>query len=289
MFPGQGVQSSGMSAGLTEPEPEIFATASDVLGTDVVELCETGESQGASLDSTRWTQPAIFTCSVASHRRLTDAGSRSDAVVGHSIGEYSALVAAGAIDFADALRVVALRAEVTDQAARATPGTMAAVMRIERAEAERIVAEHGVVLAADNGPGQLVISGALDAVARSVDALEAAGATCRRVDVAGAFHSPFMESAAGPMAEALEEARITEPSIAFWSTTRAGRLEAPADIRSSLVEQLTGPVRWHETILAMASASDRFTDVGPGRVVAGLVKRIVKGADIRLASELVGA
>lgn len=289
MFPGQGVQSPGMSAGLTEPEPEIFATASDVLGADVIKLCETGESQGASLDSTRWTQPAIFTCSVASHRRLTDAGGCSDAVVGHSIGEYSALVAAGAIDFADALRVVALRAEVTDQAARATPGTMAAVMRIERSEAERIVAEHGVVLAADNGPGQLVISGALDAVARSVDALEAAGATCRRVDVAGAFHSPFMESAAGPMAEALEETRITEPSVAFWSTTRAARLETPADIRSSLVEQLTGPVRWHETILAMATASDRFTDVGPGRVVAGLVKRIVKGAEIRLASELVGA
>jgi [acyl-carrier-protein] S-malonyltransferase len=279
-----------MGAGLVDAAPDVFATASDVLGVDVVRLCLDGASGEADLASTRWAQPAVLTCGVAAFRVLSERGRSFDAVAGHSVGEYAALVAADALDLTDALRLVAERAEATDDAGRATPGGMAAVMRVERDVVERICAEHGVALAADNGPGQLVISGPTDALERAVAACKDAGAACRQLDVAAAFHSPVMAPAAERLAAAFSDVRLVTPRIAFWSSATAQPVSKPDEIRRLLLEQLTSPVRWRETVNALAQrVGSVFCDLGPGRVLAGLVRRIVKGAEIFTAEELVVA
>ena len=290
LFPGQGVQSAGMGAGLIDAAPEVFSTASDVLGVDVVKLCLEGSSGPADLGSTRWAQPAVLTCGVAAFRVLSERGRNFDAVAGHSVGEYAALVSADALDLTDALRLVAERAEATDEAGRATPGGMAAIMRIERDAVEAICAENGVALAADNGPGQLVISGPTSALERAVAACKAAGAACRQLDVAAAFHSPVMAPAAKRLAAAFSDVRLVTPRIAFWSSATAQPVSTPDEIRRLLLEQLTSPVRWRETVNALAQrVGSVFCDLGPGRVLAGLVRRIVKGAEIFTAEELVVA
>ena len=290
LFPGQGVQSAGMGAGLIDAAPGVFSTASDVLGVDVVKLCLEGSSGPADLTSTRWAQPAVLTCGVAAFRVLSERGKTFDAVAGHSVGEYAALVSADALDLTDALRLVAERAEATDEAGRATPGGMAAVMRIERDAVEAICAQHGVALAADNGPGQLVISGPTDALAHAVAACKEAGAACRQLDVSAAFHSPVMAPAAERLAAAFSDVRLVEPRIAFWSSATAQPVSKPDEIRRLLLEQLTSPVRWRETVNALAQrVGSAFCDLGPGRVLAGLVRRIVKGAEIFTAEELVVA
>src|SRR5688572_2980440 len=148
-----------MGRGVVDAVPEVFAEASDVLGVDVFELCAEGRSGSADLSTTRWAQPAVLVCSVAGFRALDAHGERFVAAAGHSVGEYAALVAAGVLSLEDAVRVISVRAQATDEAGRAEPGAMAAVMRIELADLEQICAQHGIALAADNGPGQFVISG----------------------------------------------------------------------------------------------------------------------------------
>jgi [acyl-carrier-protein] S-malonyltransferase len=279
-----------MGAGLIDAAPDVFSAASDVLGVDVVKLCLEGSSGPADLGSTRWAQPAVLTCGVAAFRILSDRGRSFDAVAGHSVGEYAALVSAGALDLTDALRLVAERAEATDDAGRAIPGGMAAVMVIERDAVEAICAEHGVALAADNGPGQLVISGPTDALERAVAACTDAGGKCRVLDVAAAFHSPVMAPAAERLAKAFADVRLVEPSIEFWSSATAQAVSKPEEIKRLLLEQLTSPVRWRETVNGLAQrVGSVFCDLGPGRVLAGLVRRIVKGAEIFTAEELVVA
>ena len=290
LFPGQGVQSAGMGAALIDAVPEVFATASDVLGVDVVKLCLEGTSGPADLNSTRWAQPAVLTCGVAAFRVLSARGKTFDAAAGHSVGEYAALVSADALDLTDAVRLVAERAEATDEAGRAIPGGMAAVMRMERDAVEAICAQHGVALAADNGPGQLVISGPTGPLEEAVAACKEAGASCRQLDVAAAFHSPVMAPAAERLAAAFSDVRIVEPRIEYWSSATAQRVSKPDEIRRLLLEQLTSPVRWRETVNALAQrVGSVFCDLGPGRVLAGLVRRIVKGAEIFTAEELVVA
>lgn len=290
LFPGQGVQSAGMGAGLVDAAPDVFSAASDVLGVDVVKLCLEGSSGPADLGSTRWAQPAVLTCGVAAFRVLQERGKEFDAVAGHSVGEYAALVSADALDLTDALRLVAERAEATDEAGRATPGGMAAVMLIERDAVEAICAQYGVALAADNGPGQLVISGPTDALERAVAACAEAGGKCRQLDVAAAFHSPVMAPAALRLATAFSDVRLVTPRIAFWSSATAQPVTKPEEIKRLLLEQLTSPVRWRETVNALAQrVGSVFCDLGPGRVLAGLVRRIVKGAEIFTAEELVVA
>ena len=290
LFPGQGVQAAGMGAALIDAVPDVFATASQVLGVDVVELCLEGSSGPADLNSTRWAQPAVLTCGVAAFRVLSERGRQFDAVAGHSVGEYAALVAADALDLTDAVRLVAERAEATDEAGRATPGGMAAVMRIDRDAVEAICARHGVALAADNGPGQLVISGPLDGLEQAVAACKEAGGTCRQLDVAAAFHSPVMAPAAQRLARAFADIRLVAPRIPFWSSATAQPVSRPDEIRRLLLAQLTSPVRWRETVTALAQrVGSAFCDLGPGRVLAGLVRRIVKGAEILTAEELVTA
>ena len=290
LFPGQGVQAPGMDGGLASSASETFDVASDVLGVDVGELCRQGSAGDADLGSTRWAQPAVLTCSVAMFRALAERDERTEPVVGHSIGEYAALVAAESLDLADAVRLVALRAEATEAAAQATPGGMAAVMRIDRGRVEEICGDTGTSLAADNSAGQLVISGPLAALARARELATDAGATCRALDVAGAFHSPVMAPAAEPMARALEAVAISAPGLELWSATTAGRVSEPDEIRTLLIEQLTSPVLWRETVEELAAAhGPSFIDVGPGRVVGALAKRIVGGADVRFAADLLPA
>lgn len=287
LFPGQGVQSPGMGSGLIDAVPEVFEAASVVLGVDVVELCHHGRSGEADLASTRWAQPAVLACGVAAFRALTKLGRSFEAVAGHSVGEYAALVAAESLHLTDALRLVAERAEATDEASQQNPGAMAAVMRAERSDVERICAENGVTLAADNAPGQLVISGPTDGVARAIEAAEAIGAVCRRLDVSGAFHSPCMVPASQRLEAALERTPFAEPRLEIWSSTTARPIRKVDEIRAALREQLTAPVRWRETVGGVAKRFGAvFCDLGPGNVVAALARRIVKGAEVSTLDQL---
>ncbi len=287
LFPGQGVQAPGMDRSLGACAPAVFATASDVLGVDVLELCRTGTAGEADLSSTRWAQPAVLACSFAAFTVLVESGEDIEAAAGHSIGEYTAMVAAGVLDLADALRVVALRAKATDDAAAATPGGMAAVMRAERDAVEEVCRDTGACLAADNSSGQLVISGPLDAVEAAKTALSTAGAVCRTLEIAGAFHSTVMAPASGPLSDALDGVVLSPPRIDLWSSTSAAPMSDPDRIRPLLLDQLTSPVLWRETVEGMAQAhGPAFVDVGPGRIVGGLAKRIVAGAEIRFATDL---
>lgn len=287
LFPGQGVQSSDMGRGLVEAAPEVFEAASDALGVDVAELCTEGQTGSADLSSTRWAQPAVLVCSIAAFRALAGKIGSFVAAAGHSVGEYAALVATDVLELRDALRLVGERAEATDNAGRSTPSGMAAVMRIEQDDVRRICDEHGISLAADNGPGQFVVSGPVDNLTAAIDAMSAAGAKCRRLDVSAAFHSPVMAPAADRLRSALDQTEFSEPSFEFWSTTTACPLRGPDEIRAALLDQLTAPVRWRETIDGLAKRiGNVFCDLGPGKVVAGLTKRLVEGAEIRTTQDL---
>jgi [acyl-carrier-protein] S-malonyltransferase len=276
-----------MEAGLAASCPDVFAVASDVLGIDVAALCRDGSSGQADLSSTRWAQPAVLVCSVASFRALVARGERFDAVLGHSVGEYAALVSAGAIELADAVSLIALRAGATEDAAALTPGGMAAVMRAERALIEEICTSTGASLAADNSAGQLVISGPIDAVEAAKEQLSAAGAAVRTLEVAGAFHSTAMQPARDAVAAALEGIAIGSPKLDLWSSTTAARVTDATGIRDLLIEQLTSPVLWRESVEAIAQEYEHeFIDIGPGKVVGGLAKRIVAGAQPRFAVDI---
>lgn len=275
-----------MGQGLVEAAPAVFDTASAVLGVDVAELCLEGRSGSADLGSTRWAQPAVLVCSVAAFEALARRESFS-AVAGHSVGEYAALVASEALDLSDALVLIRERADATDDAGRAQPGGMAAVMRIEKEALETLCAENGAALAADNGPGQFVVSGPLEALEQTIAAATAAGAVCRRLEVAAAFHSPVMRGAAERLSAALDGVTFAAPTIELWSSTAAAPVTTPEEIRTALLDQLTSPVRWRQTIEGLAERlGAAFSDLGPGRVVAGLTKRIVKGAQIRTLDDL---
>jgi [acyl-carrier-protein] S-malonyltransferase len=276
-----------MDWGLHEGASEVFVLASEVLGVDVAELCSTGRSGAADLTSTRWAQPAVVVCSVAAFRSL---GENVAAAAGHSIGEYAALVCAGAIDLADAIRLVALRARVTEEAGARTPGGMAAVMKIDREDVDRICAQTGIALAADNSSGQYVISGASDVLDAALKEFSETKAIARKLDVSAAFHSPVMAPAMEPLREALAAVSFVRPSIEIWSSTTGSPIGDPDEIRAALVDQLVSPVRWRETVDAMSAKHGKtFVDVGPGKVVGALAKRIVQGADVSFAADLLGA
>jgi [acyl-carrier-protein] S-malonyltransferase len=290
LFPGQGVQAPGMDGGLADLSADVFATASKVFDIDIAELCRQGSSGDATLTSTLWAQPAVLTCGVAAFRALSERGETFTAVAGHSVGEYAALVTGGALDLADALRLIALRAKATEDAARLNPGGMLAVMRIERDEVEAICERTGAALAADNSSGQLVISGSHDALQKAHAAAEEAGAKCRTLEVAGAFHSPAMRPAAAPLSAALSDVEFNAPEIEMWSATTAAPLSDPVQIKQVLIDQLESPVRFRETLEgAKSKHGSSFTDLGPGRVVGALAKRVVKDADIKFIAELLPA
>jgi [acyl-carrier-protein] S-malonyltransferase len=275
-----------MDLDLYDVVPDVFEIATEVLGTDVRELCKTGATPEASLASTRWAQPAVLVCSVASYRWLVADGAAFTTVAGHSVGEYAALVACEALTFHDALTLIAKRAETTSKIAERTNGAMAALLRVDVEDVLRLCEEANVSLAADNAAGQCVISGEADAIDSAIEAASATRAVARRLDVDGAFHSPLMAPAAAELGDALSNVDIRRPTVSFWSSTTAGPVDDPETIRRCLVAQLVGCVRWRETVAGIArSGESDLVDVGPGRVVGTLARRIAPQAEIRFAAD----
>lgn len=279
LFPGQGSQYVGMAKDLYEQHPEaraLFEQADAVVGFPLSKICFDGPEE--ELKQTKNTQPAIFLHSIAIAR--IHHGERASMAAGHSLGEYSALVYAGALTFEDGLRLVRLRGELMQQAGVEQPGTMAAVVGLESTvidEVCRMASDAGIVQAANfNSPGQIVISGSVSGVRKAMELAKERGAKLvKELPVSGAFHSPLMESAKSGLREALERTAIRDASIPVYANVSAKPVRAVTEIRRLLYEQLTSPVRWEETIKNMAfDGASMFVEIGPGKVLQGLVKRI---------------
>lgn len=284
LFPGQGVQGPGMAGALWSSAT--FAEASGALGVDLPALCRDGRAGPADLTSTAWAQPAIVAASVAGSR----AAGRPGAVCGHSLGEFSALVVAGALGLREALGLVAVRGRAMDEACAAQPGGMLAVIGLDPAVASAACEGTGAVIAADNAPGQLVAAGPHDALEVAARRVREAGGRTAPLSTAGAFHSPSMLPARRALAEALDAAAISRPSIAFWSSTTASRLDDPSEIRDALLAQLTAPVLFRPAVALLAAAgASTFVDAGPGRVLAGLARRIAPDVRVAVAEDALAA
>jgi len=285
LFPGQGSQSVGMGADLYEASDVArarFDAANDQLGFALTDLMfGSVEEAEAQLKETENTQPALYVHSLAAMAVLEERGVAPAMTAGHSLGEYSALAAAGAISFDDGLRVVRIRGELMATAGEQRPGTMAAIIglddeTVEQACDEARTAGPGVVQPANfNAPGQIVISGDEDAVKRAMEGAQAHGA--RRViplPVSGAFHSPLMDYAREGLGKALEALTIEEPRCPVYLNVTAAPTKDPDEIRQRLLQQLLSPVRWAQTLRAMhRDGAMRFVEVGAGRVLSGLVRR----------------
>lgn len=279
MFPGQGSQFPGMGKDLYETNllaRELFDKADEILGFKITEIMFNGTAE--ELKQTKVTQPAIFLHSVITAKCSPDF--KPEMVAGHSLGEFSALTAAGALSFEDGLRLVAIRAQAMQKACEANHGTMAAVLMLSAEKVEQICAEtEGVVVPANyNCDGQIVISGDLDAVVKACEKMKEAGA--RRalpLPVGGAFHSPLMESAAKELAEGIESVCLNEPVCPVYQNVTAQSTTDPAVIKANLLAQLTAPVKWTQSVENMlADGADSFTECGPGKVLQGLVAKIAK-------------
>jgi len=276
-----------MGRDLYESSPrarDLFDRADAALGRPLSRLCFDGPDD--ELNETANAQPAIYVTSLACLAAAREAGTIAGDpafVAGHSLGEYTALAAADALTFEDGLRLVERRGQLTQAAARATPGGMAAVLGIDEAVAAALCAETGAELCNINSPGQLVIGGAKDAVARACELAVARGARkAVPLDVTGAFHTSLMQAAVDAMREAVSATGLRSPSIPFVANDRADVIGDPAAIRDELVFQLTHPVRWVQCIEYMAARGvTTFIEIGPGRVLAGLVKRIARDAELR--------
>lgn len=280
IFPGQGSQYVGMGRDLCDRYEEArrtFEHAEQVLGTDLRRMMFEGPEE--TLRLTEHAQPAIFVYSVALSRVLSSLGSSTSMVAGHSLGEYSALVASGALEFDEALGLVTDRAQSMQSACEANPGAMSAVIGLDASVVEQICAEttDGVVDVANiNSPGQVVISGDPEAVKAAGETARERGATrAIPLKVSGAFHSRLMESAAEKFEPALSSADISQPEKSFFPNVSAAITRDPEEIRRRLVEQICSPVRWQPTIENMIDeGADTFVEVGPGKTLTGLLKRI---------------
>ena len=286
VFPGQGAQFSGMGKELYENSAEareMFELANDILGFRITDMMFDGSAE--DLRQTNVTQPAVFLHSVILAKVL---GVEPAAVAGHSLGEFSALVVAGALSFENGLRLVAKRAVAMQKACEVEPGTMAAVMRLADETIEQVCEGiDGVVVAANyNCPGQLVISGAVDAVNEACEKLKAAGARRALVlPVGGAFHSPLMEPARQELAAAIEQADFKEPICPIYQNVDAQPHTSPAEIKANLIAQLTAPVRWTQTVECMvADGVTDFVELGPGAVLQGLISKISSDAKVESKS-----
>ncbi len=288
VFPGQGSQSVGMLAKLGEAAPAVRATfdeASKVLGYDLWQLCANGPAE--ELNATERTQPAMLAAGVATWRVWQERGGALPATVtGHSLGEFTALVAARAIDFATCIELVRFRGKVMQDAVPAGSGAMAALLGLEDADVEAVCREAaaagGVVEAVNfNSPGQVVIAGEKVAVARAIEAAKIRGAKrALELPVSVPSHSSLMKPAGARLAEKLATIEVRKPEIRYLSAVDAQVHDAPDDIRALLVRQLSSPVRWTSTVAALgATGANRIVECGPGAVLAGLVKRITRGGD----------
>ncbi|APY08813.1 [acyl-carrier-protein] S-malonyltransferase [Winogradskyella sp. J14-2] len=282
VFPGQGAQFSGMGLDLYENSPlaqEFFEKANHILGFSITDIMFEGSAE--DLKQTKVTQPAIFLHSVILAKTLGD-NFKPDMVAGHSLGEFSALVAAGALTFEDGLKLVSQRAQAMQKACELQPSTMAAVLGLDDDVVEKICAmTEGVVVAANyNCPGQLVISGEVEAVNKACEALKEEGARRALVlPVGGAFHSPMMEPAREELAAAIENTTFSKPNCPIYQNVTASAITDENEIKANLISQLTAPVRWTQSVQQMiADGATHFTEVGPGKVLQGLVKKINREA-----------
>ncbi len=278
IFPGQGAQFTGMGLDLYEKSPlaqEYFEKANNILGFSITDIMFEGTAD--QLKETKVTQPAIFIHSVILAKVLGD-DFQPEMVAGHSLGEFSALVANGVLSFEDGLRLVSKRALAMQKACEIAPSTMAAVLGLDDNIVEETCAEiDGVVVAANyNCPGQLVISGEIEAVEKACEVLTEKGA--RRallLPVGGAFHSPMMEPAREELAAAIEGTQFSEPTCAIYQNVVAKAVTNPDEIKENLIAQLTAPVKWTQCIQAMiADGGTEFIEVGPGKVLQGLMRKI---------------
>jgi [acyl-carrier-protein] S-malonyltransferase len=282
VFPGQGAQFSGMGKNLYETNTlakEYFEQANEILGFRITDVMFSGSDE--DLKQTKVTQPAIFLHSTILF--LTTPDLKPDMVAGHSLGEFSALVANKVLSFEDGLRLVAKRAAAMQRACEINPSTMAAILGLEDAKVEEICAgitDEVVVAANYNCPGQLVISGSIEGVNKACELMKAAGAKRALVlQVGGAFHSPLMEPAREELESAIMATNFANPTCPVYQNVDAHPYITPADIKQNLVAQLTAPVRWTQTVQKMVeNGATRFTEVGPGNVLQGLVKKIHKEA-----------
>lgn len=281
IFPGQGSQYPQMAKDLYENNAvarEMFEKANEILGFRITDIMFEGTAE--ELKQTKVTQPAIFLHSVVLARCLPEF--RPDMVAGHSLGEFSALVAAGALDFEEGLRLVSIRAQAMQKACEAVPGTMAAVMALPAEKVEEICAScEGIVVAANyNCEGQIVISGEVSAVNDACIRLKEAGA--RRalpLPVGGAFHSPLMEPARTELAEGIEKAVFRAPVCPIYQNVTARPTTDAQEIKTNLLTQLTSPVRWTQSVMNMvADGADKFIELGPGKVLQGLVSKTAGGS-----------
>lgn len=279
VFPGQGAQFVGMGKDLYENNPvakEMFDKANEILGFNITDLMFNGTDE--DLRQTKVTQPAIFLHSVILAKTMGD-DFNPDMVAGHSLGEFSALVAAGALSFEDGLRLVSARAQAMQKACEKTPSTMAAVLALPDAKVEELCASvtEGVVVPANyNCPGQIVISGSIEGVdAACAKMLEAGAKRALKLKVGGAFHSPLMEPARAELADAIAHTDSHAPKCPVYQNVNAEPQTDPETIKKNLIAQLTAPVRWTQTVQNMiAAGADTFVEVGPGAVLQGLVKKI---------------
>lgn len=279
IFPGQGSQFPGMAKDLYESNEtarEMLEKANDILGFRITDIMFEGTAE--DLKQTNVTQPAIFLHSVVLAKCLPDF--RPDMVAGHSLGEFSALVAAGAMDFEEGLKLVSIRAQAMQKACETVPGAMAAVLALPAEKIEEICTScEGTVVAANyNCDGQIVISGEKEAVAKACALMKEAGAKrALPLPVGGAFHSPLMEPARAELAEGIEKAIFHTPICPVYQNVTAAATSDPMEIKANLLAQLTSPVRWTQSVRNMLKdGASHFIEVGPGKVLQGLVAKISK-------------
>lgn len=285
VFPGQGAQFVGMGKDLYENSAvarELFEKANEILGFRITDLMFDGTDE--DLRRTDITQPAVFLHSVILAKSLGEEF-KPDMTAGHSLGEFSALVAAGALSFEDGLRLVAARARAMQKACELTPSTMAAIIGLPDEKVEEVLeGVEGVVVCANyNCPGQLVISGEETAIDAACKALSEAGARrALKLKVGGAFHSPVMEPARAELAEAIAATPFSTPVCPVYQNVDAKPHTCPEEIKANLIAQLTAPVRWTQSVQNMVAEgqADEFIELGPGKVLQGLVSKIAKGVAV---------
>lgn len=285
IFPGQGAQFSGMGKNLfdtNEKAKKLFEQANDILGFRISNIMFNGTDD--ELKQTKVTQPAVFLHSVIAFKTLRDA--KPDMVAGHSLGEFSALVANNVLSFEDALKLVSIRAAAMQKACEINPSTMAAVLGLTDEKVEKVCAAvsnetNEIVVAANyNCPGQLVISGSLQGVEIACARMKEAGAKRALIlPVGGAFHSPLMEPAKDELKAAINSATFSSSACPVYQNVAAKAVTDPSEIKTNLIAQLTAPVKWTQSVQAMIpDGATHFTEVGPGKVLQGLVNKIYKEA-----------